>query len=187
MDGESAAFEAAVKILSRRASSEAALREKLRRKGHSEEDVQGAVERLDRAGYLDDQRVALEAILHHCRSGHGPLRVHRKLCALGVADDAIERAWREAETDHGIEPRQILREQILRRLPDQGTACDDATIRRVYNALLRAGFDEADVNSELAPYIPDPDAATDAAAADEATTDYPDQRSRETRTNDDSQ
>ena len=173
MDGEDAAFEAAVKILARRASSEADLREKLRRKGHSDADVQGAVERLTRAGYLDDQRVALETILHHSRKGHGPRRVDDKLRALGVAAEAIERAWQEATADYGIDPRQILRDQLLRRLPDLVSSCDEATLGRVYNALLRAGFDEADVRSELDPHMPDLEAASDAAAADEVTTDPP--------------
>ena len=58
MDGEDAAFEAAVKMLARRALSEADVREKLLRKGHPDEDVERALERLARAGYLDDQRVA---------------------------------------------------------------------------------------------------------------------------------
>ena len=187
MDGEDAAFEAAVKLLARRASSESALREKLRRKGHSDDDVQGAVERLASAGYLDDRRVALESILSHSRRGHGPHRVDRELRALGVADEVIAQAWREAEDDYGIDPCQILRDQLRRRLPDPASSCDEAVIRRVYNALLRAGFDEAEVRSALAPHMHDPDAAADAAPAEEATTDHPDLRSKETRTNDDSQ
>ena len=168
MDGEDATFEAAVKLLARRATSESALREKLRGKGHSDEDVQRAVERLTSAGYLDDRRVALEAILHHSRRGHGPLRVEEKLHVLGVADEFIEQAWREAETDHGIDPREILRDQLRRRLPDRPSSCDETVIRRVYNALLRAGFDEADVRSELAPHMRDPDDAADAMQVDEA-------------------
>jgi regulatory protein len=187
MDGEDAAFEAAVKLLARRASSESALREKLRRKGHSDDDVQGAVERLASAGYLDDRRVALESILDHSRRGHGPHRVDRELRVLGLADETIAQAWREAEDDYGIDPCQILRDQLRRRLPTPASSYDEAAIRRVYNALLRAGFDEGDVRSALAPHMRDQDADAEAAPADEATTDHPDQRSRETRTNDDSQ
>ena len=156
MDGENAAFEAAIKLLARRALSEADVREKLLRKGHSDQDVECAVERLARAGYLDDRRVALEAILHHSRRGHGPVRVNERLRALGVSDAIIARGWEEARADYGIDPRQILRDQLCRRLPEPRSSCDEATVRRVYNALLRAGFEEAEVRSELGPYVRDP-------------------------------
>jgi len=159
MDGENSAFEAAVKLLARRASSQANLREKLRGKGHSDGDVQRACERLVRAGYLDDQRVALEVILEHSRKGHGPRRVDAKLRSLAVEAEQIERAWQQAREDYGVDPSQTLKDQLLRRLPDGASSCDEATLRRVYNALLRAGFDEAEVHAELA------------ALADEATTD----------------
>jgi regulatory protein len=174
MDGEDTAFEAAVKLLARRASSEASLREKLRRKGHSDDDIDRACERLTSAGYLDDQRVALDVILEHDRRGLGPRRMKDKLHSLGVANDTIERAWQEARADHGVDPRQTLRDQLQRRLPDPASSCDEATVRRVYNALLRAGFDEAAVHAELAPYMPDQDAASDVAPADETTNDFPD-------------
>ena len=167
MDGEDAAFGAAVKMIARRALSEADVREKLLRKGHPDEDVARAVDRLARAGYLDDERVAVETILQHARRGHGPVRVEERLRALGVSDDAIERAWAEAEADYGIDPRQILMDQLHRRLPEAGSSCDEATVRRVYNALLRAGFEESEVRSALGPYVRDP--------ADNGGTDSPDQ------------
>ena len=109
-------------------------------------------------------------------------------CARWVwRTETIAQAWREAEDDYGIDPCRILRDQLRRRLPTRASSYDEAAIRRVYNALLRAGFDEGDVRSALAPHMRDQDADAEAAPADEATTDHPDQRSRETRTNDDSQ
>jgi regulatory protein len=186
MNGEDAAFEAAVKLLARRALSEAEVRERLLRKGYPEEDVDRVVERLVRAGYLDDRRVALETILHHCRRGHGPIRANERLRSLAFPEDTIARAWEEAETDYGIEPRQILKDQLQRRLPQAASSCDEATVRRVYNALLRAGFEEAELRSELGSYVRDPDDAVDASPTDDDT--YPpDQRSKETRADHDSQ
>jgi SOS response regulatory protein OraA/RecX len=156
MDGDEAAFEAAVKLLARRALSEAQVREKLLRAGHPDDEVEGAVVRLLRAGYLDDERLALDTVLLHARRGHGPGRVDPVLRALGVSDSAIARAWDEAGADHGVDPRRILRDQLRRRLPEPPAPCDESTIRRVYNALLRAGFDEAELHSELDPYVRDP-------------------------------
>jgi regulatory protein len=173
MDGEHSAFEAAVKLLARHASSEADLRGKLRRKGHSEADVQRACERLVSAGYLDDQRVALEVVLEQSGKGLGPRRVNDKLRSLGIADDLIERAWRQAGEAYGVDAKRTLKEQLRRRLPAEVSSCDEASLRRVYNALLRAGFDEDEVHAELACYLPDPDAATDAAPAEEAAADSP--------------
>ena len=187
MNGEDAAFEAAVKLLARRALSEAEVRERLLRKGHPDEDVERVVERLTRAGYLDDRRVALETILYHCRRGHGPIRANERLRGLAVPEDAIARAWEEAEADYGIDPRKILRDQLQSRLRQPPSSCDEAMLRRVYNALLRAGFEESEVRSELDPYLRDPDDAVDAVPADDDWTGPPDQRSKETRADDDSQ
>lgn len=156
MNGEDAAFEAAVKWLVRRGRSEAEVRGRLAGQGFPDEDVERAVERLTRAGYLDDGRLALETVLRDCRRGHGPLRTNERLRALGVSEVVIAEAWEQARADHGVEPRQLLQAQVRRRLPGGDSSCDGATVRRVYNALLRAGFDEASVRAELEPRLPDP-------------------------------
>jgi regulatory protein len=158
MDGREAAFQAAVKMLARRAMSEVETREKMSRQGFGDEDVERAVERLTSAGYLDDRRVALETILSQSRRGHGPLRVDAKLRSRGIRDKVIGEAWREAAEDYGVDPHRLLAEQLQRRLPDDASECDRAMLSRVYNALLRAGFDESEVRSVLAPRLPDPDA-----------------------------
>jgi regulatory protein len=165
MDGREAAFEAAVKMLARRAMSELEVREKLSRRGHGEDDVGQAVARLTSAGYIDDRRAALETILSQSRRGHGPLRVDARLRARGIRDEVIAGAWREAAEDYGVDPHRLLAEQLQRRLPDGASHCDRALLSRVYNALLRAGFDESEVRSVLAPRLPDPD-ATDEMPAD---------------------
>jgi regulatory protein len=153
MDGADAAFEAAVNFLVRRTSSREAVRGRLLRKGHSQDDVDAAIDRLVRAGYLDDQRVALEVILHHARRGQGPARVEERLRELGVDDESAGRAWEEAARDHDIDTQRILRDQLRRRLPDPRASYHGAELRRVYNALLRAGFEEAAVRSALEPYL----------------------------------
>ena len=60
-------------------------------------------------------------------------------------------------------------------------------MRRVYNALLRAGFEEADVRSELDPHVRTMDDGVEAGAALDGTTNPSDYRWKETGPDDDSQ
>jgi len=92
--GRTSAYEAGVRLLARRAHSTAELRRKLARRGYEGDDVDGAVARLSRLGYLDDAAFA-EGHVRRRSSARGPLALSAELAARGVerrdADAALAR------------------------------------------------------------------------------------------------
>jgi regulatory protein len=99
-EGERAqALERAVRALARRDHSEASLRARLARAGVSEEAREDAVERLARAGYLDDGRFARDRAAHLAARGYGDEWIRADLDAHGVAAPAVDDALAALEPE----------------------------------------------------------------------------------------
>ena len=120
-------------------------------RGHSSLDADEALRRARQAGYIDDRALALDHVLvRSAGRGLGRARLMRELNERGV-DAALARdAWQRAVDEHGVDEQALLRERIARKLGPRPTA---AALRRVYNAMLRAGFEPSDVRSALGPYL----------------------------------
>ena len=75
-----------LKMLGRRELSEAQVRQRLARKGHADEDVEAAIQRLKTERALDDARVA-DAIARTeiTVKRHGRMRVRRQIESAGIA------------------------------------------------------------------------------------------------------
>jgi regulatory protein len=144
------AYQLGVKLLARRELSEAQLRHRLVRKQCPVADIDGAVERLRREGVLDDQRTALvcarsEAIVKH----HGRLRALRRIELLGIpptiARSAVEQVFADVDED------ALIARAVERRL-GRMDASDQGAFQRVYQHLLRQGFDPDRVQTLLRQY-----------------------------------
>jgi regulatory protein len=151
-DERDAAREAAVRLLTRRDLSEAELRERLRLRGHPETTVDYLMPELRDSGYVDDARVAVNGILAGLDAGHARGRIEQKLSGRGLDERTLGLAWERVGTEHPIDDSARLLEQLERRLARVGRPLDDAVYRRVYNAMLRAGFDADEVAAALAPH-----------------------------------
>jgi len=157
-DAPAAAERDGARLLARRPLSEAELRERLEKRGHAAEAVDRACDRLGRAGYLDDGRLAMDYIVTRShRLGHGPERLLRELRDRGVDADVARRALDRVVQEGDLDPLEILRRRIGRLVPAGGGQLDGRHWRRVYNALIRAGFDTESVRRELEPYRDQPD------------------------------
>jgi regulatory protein len=157
--GERTAESEALRLLARRPLSVAELRRRLASRGHDPRAVEWAVERLARAGYLDDLALAVEFILvRAARRGYGRERLLAELARRGVDPRTAAEAWTRALGEEPELDRASLRRRVCAELARAGGRLDARAYRRVYNALLRAGFDGASVESELAPYrdFPEP-------------------------------
>lgn len=77
----------ALRLLSRRALSQARLREKLKAR-FPEEEVEEALKRLLDLGYLDDRAFAETYVA--LRSRYGPMKLRRLLLAQGVGEEVVE-------------------------------------------------------------------------------------------------
>ena len=156
MDGDdrySAARTQAVRLLSVRDLSEAELRERLGSRGFAAAELDVVVPELRRAGYIDDRRVALSVIRSGVGAGRGSARIDRQLLERGVGRADVDQAWDEARADHDVDDTRLLEQGLARRLTRETIPLDRRAFRRVYNALLRAGFDADEVASALAPHL----------------------------------
>jgi regulatory protein len=146
------AYRLAVRLLASRELSETQLRRRLARKECAGADIDAAVERLRRDGALDDQRTALlcarmEATVRH----HGRLRALKRIELLGIspkiARSAVDQVFADVDED------ELIARALERKLTRMN-ASDDAAFRRVYQHLLRQGFEPDRIQAQLRRYRP---------------------------------
>ena len=129
-----------LKMLARRELSEAQIRQRLARKGHSESDIDEAVERLRGERAIDDARVA-EAIARTETSirRRGKLRVRMQIQRAGIDKDLAKRAVDEVFS--GIDDEELIEAALRKRLRHRDTIADDREFQRLYRYLIGQGFE----------------------------------------------
>ncbi|MCU1241614.1 MAG: regulatory protein RecX [Candidatus Acidoferrum typicum] len=148
IDSEPALYDAAIKILMRRAHSVSEMKKALIRRTADEDLIQKVIARLKQNGLIDDARYAKQFARQRTEIRHqGKYRVARELRARGVPDHHIETAVEEAtaNTDEGAQVRQ----RIDRKLKFPRGEVDDRKIASLYRSLLRAGFSSETIRREL--------------------------------------
>jgi len=139
-------YELALRLLARRELSTDQLRARLSRRGIPSADLEDAIARLTAARALDDTRTAMtyarRAVLVQLR---GRRRVTQELTAIGLDTADIRHALTSVfdEVDEGT----ILVRALNKRL--QGRLQTRAQFRRLYQALLRQGFEPDQVAQTL--------------------------------------
>jgi len=115
IDSESALYDAAIKILMRRAHSVHEMKQALERRCENQSLVRKVMTRLKSAGLIDDARYASLFVRHRTESRkQGKFRIARDLRARGVPDRHIEAAlW---ETAQQIDEAELVRQRIKRKL-----------------------------------------------------------------------
>jgi regulatory protein len=150
-----AAHAAAMSLLARRPLGEAELRRRLETAGHDPQACDAACRRLRDDGYLNDARLAEEYIVaRSARLGHGPERLISELVRRGLDEDVVAAAWQRLVERGDLDPRELLRAELRRRLAPYGSKLDRRAYARVYNTLLRSGFPADDVSEALRPHRP---------------------------------
>jgi len=153
---EESAFERALELVSRRPLTRAEVRKKLVADGFETSDAEAAVERLTASGVLDDAKLASHYLLTRTeRLGHGRERLVGDLVRRGVEAGVAERVWNEIVGAGDLDPKALLAREAARRAAAEGGALDRRGYARVYNALLRAGFEPGDVEAALERYRAD--------------------------------
>jgi regulatory protein len=141
-------YTAALRMLARRELSEAQVRQRLRRLGHSPAAIDPAIARLKDERSLDDARVA--GALARTLVGvyrRGPARVRQQLAAAGLSEDIADRAVTEAFED--VNEEALLRARIEQRLGGRDAPLDTRARARLYRYLLRQGFAHAQIMAAL--------------------------------------
>jgi regulatory protein len=129
-----------LKMLARRELSESQIRQRLARKGHSESDIDEAVERLRGERAIDDARVA-EAIARTETSirRRGKLRVRMQIQRAGIDQDLAKRAVDDVFS--GIDDEELIEAALRKRLRHRETIADDREFQRLYRYLIGQGFE----------------------------------------------
>ena len=130
----------ALKMLARREYSEAQIRQRLLRRGHSSDEIDEAIGRLKADGAIDDARVA-KAIARTATSTkqRGKRRVIQQLAQAGISRTAAHKAVEETFAD--LDADQLLETALSKRLRNGRPIADDKEFRRLYRYLMAQGFD----------------------------------------------
>jgi regulatory protein len=148
LETEPQLYDAAIKILMRRAHSVSEMRKSLARRCEDEKMVKAVVERLKRENLIDDARYARQFTRHRAATRkQGQFRIARELRARGVPDQHIEKALEESAKES--DPAAMVRQRIQRKLRLFRGEIDQKKLASLYRSLLGAGFPAELVRKEL--------------------------------------
>jgi len=148
LETEAAVYDAAIRILMRRAHSVHEMKKALARRCEDDKIVKGVVERLKRENLLDDARYAKQFTRLRTESRkQGEFRIARDLRARGIPDRHIETAINEAAA--ASDPAAIVRQRIERKLRLFRGEIDERKMASLYRSLIGAGFPSDLIRKEL--------------------------------------
>jgi regulatory protein len=148
METEAKLYDAAIKILMRRAHSVSEMKKALARRCEEEKIVKSVVNRLKRENLIDDARYARQFTRHRAEARkQGQFRIARELRARGVPDQHIETALKNSaqETD----PSALVRQRIERKMRSWRGEIDEKKMASLYRSLIGAGFSADLIRKEL--------------------------------------
>ena len=148
VETEAGLYEAAIKMLLRRAHSVSEMKKALARRCEVEKMVKSVVERLKRENLIDDARFARQFTRHRAVSRkQGEFRIARELRARGVPDQHIEAALKD--TAEESDPAAVVRQRIERKLRMYRGEIDEKKMASLYRSLVGAGFPTELIRREL--------------------------------------
>src|SRR5258705_3862579 len=135
LETEAAVYDAAIRILMRRAHSVHEMKKALARRCEDDKIVRNVVERLKRENLLDDARYAKQFTRLRTESRkQGEFRIARDLRARGIPDRHIETAINEAAA--ASDPAAIIRQRIERKLRLVRGEIDERQMESLYRTLI---------------------------------------------------
>lgn len=141
-------YDAAIKLLMRRAHSVHEMKKALARRCEDDKIVRGVVDRLKQESLLDDARYAKQFTRLRTESRkQGEFRIARDLRTRGIADRHIETAIKDAAA--GTDPAAAIRQRIERKLRLFRGKIDERKLASLYRSLIGAGFPSDLIRKEL--------------------------------------
>jgi len=148
LETESQVYDAALRILMRRAHSIHEMKQALGRRCEDEKLVKTVVERLKRENLLDDARYARQFTRLRTESRkQGQFRIARDLRARGIPDRHIETALKDAASV--TDTSALIRQRIERKLRLFRGEIDEKKMASLYRSLIGAGFPAHLIRKEL--------------------------------------
>ena len=164
LETEAQVYDAALRILMRRAHSIHEMKQALGRRCEDEKLVKMVVDRLKRENLLDDARYAKQFTRLRTESRkQGQFRIARDLSARGIPDRHIDTAIQEATA--AADSSALIRQRIERKLRLFRGEIDERKMASLYRSLIGAGFPADQIRKELhrisKEEIPEADAETE--------------------------
>ncbi|MBR3186164.1 MAG: regulatory protein RecX [Oscillospiraceae bacterium] len=131
----------ALELLSRRPHSCRELKDKLLRRGVSEEDAEDCVQWLSDRGFLDDEEYAGAVARHYAAKGYGAGRVRSELQRRGIDRELAADTLSDLPDNAGK-----IDAFLARKLTDVN---DREAVRKVSAALFRRGFSWEEIRAAL--------------------------------------
>ncbi|HWH53101.1 MAG TPA: regulatory protein RecX [Gemmatimonadaceae bacterium] len=139
-------YERALDMLEARARGADELRRLLVRKGEPAADVDETIERLTRAGLLDDAAYARQlARSKALGAGMSRRRIQQELARRGVARDITAEAIADVFEDESVDEGKLIERAAAKKLRTLGRLDEPTRRRRLYAFLARRGFDADDI------------------------------------------
>jgi regulatory protein len=144
-------FSCAIRLLAAKPRSEAKLRQLLTQKtGAAGRLIEDCLARLKEIGLVDDYNFAYNYARHRLeRKSLGRSRLARELASEGVARDVIERALEAAFEEN--QEQELIERAIEKYIRTRGRPEGPRGLRRMFNHLIRLGFDRDLIVSRLCP------------------------------------
>lgn len=146
------AYQRALGLLVRREHSATELKRKLRDRGVESDELDAALETLQRQGFQDDRRYAEALVRSRALAGHGPVRIRAELRMNGIPGSDVDAAFQAAEAG-GIDWFAVAHRVAARfRAPlREAEGIDGMKQRqRAVAFLLRRGFSQDHAREALA-------------------------------------
>ena len=149
-------YDRALNMLALRARSANELRRSLIRKGEPTDQVEVAVERLLRAGFLDDASFARQfARSRVLGAGFSRHRLHVELARRGVEREVASAAIDEIFADERVDEAGTLERVAKKKLETLARLDQRTQRRRLYAYLARRGYDSDDVGRVVRSLVQD--------------------------------
>ncbi len=124
----------ALHILESGDTTAAILTDKLRARGHEEDNIFCVVGEMERRGYIDETRLAARQVILCAKKGWGRRRILAYLASRGIDPDVVSAAITAAETAGDVDFAAMRRAFIDAR------RARGMSEERIYRALRNAGF-----------------------------------------------
>ena len=148
-------YDRALNMIALRARSAAEVRRLLVRKGESAEIVDIAIERLLRAGFLDDGSFARQfARSKAVGAGLSRRRVQQELARRGVAREIADSAIAEVFAEEDVDEAETIDRVARKKLKSLARLDPQVQRRRLYAFLARRGYEVDDIARTLRAVIP---------------------------------
>jgi regulatory protein len=128
-------------MLTAKSRSSAELRRRLLQAGHEAAEIDAAIEKLTRAGFLNDEQFARQFARSRLASGkRSTRRVRDELRNKGLGTDLVAGAMDDVVADEGISDAESAMALAMKKAPSLQKLDAQTARRRLYALLARRGF-----------------------------------------------